>query len=108
MCIHPSVLSPRMLKHVRWASQQLAQGLLTSPIPVTGRTFFFLFLSSYYSLLEWGNVVSLRALCCCVCGLRYGDHAAVALQRCRSHVVLPQSTMYHWQLILWLGFWVPG
>lgn len=91
--MYPSVLSPRMLKHVSRASRQLAQGLLSSPIPMTGRIFFFLFLSFflYYSLLEWRNVFQLRALCCYVYGLCYGDHATAALQRCCSHVILSQE-----------------
>lgn len=80
-----------MLKHVSRASQQLAQGLLSSPIPMTGRIFLFLFFFLCYSLLEWGNVFLLRALCCYVYGLCYGDHATVALQRCCSHVILTQE-----------------
>lgn len=91
MCI-PLCSPPRMRKRVSRASQQLAQGLLSSPIPMTGRI-FFLFLSFflYYSLLEWGNVFLLRALCCYVYGLCYRDHATVALQRCCSPVILSQE-----------------
>lgn len=92
MCI-PLCSSPRMLKHVSRASQQLAQGFLSSPIPMTGRIIIFLFLSFflYYSLLEWGNVFLLRALCCYVYGLYYGDRARVALQKCCSHVILSRE-----------------
>lgn len=92
MHVYPSVLSPRVQKHVSRASQQLARGLSSSAVPMTGRI-FFLFLSFflYYSLLEWGNVFLLRALCCYVYGLCYRDHATVALERCCSHVILSQE-----------------
>ena len=60
---------------------------------MTGRIFSFLFLSFflYYSLMEWGNVFLLRALCCYAYGLCCGDHAAVALQGCCSRVSLSQE-----------------
>lgn len=51
MC--PPVLFPRRLKHVSRASQQLAQGLLSSPVPTTGRI-FFLFLSFFLVLFFAG------------------------------------------------------
>lgn len=106
MHVYPSVLSPRMLKHVSRASQQLAKGLLSSPVPMTGRI-FFLFLSFflYYSLLEWGNLFLLIALCY-VYGLCYRDHATVALaemlQPCNPVSGGLTEHAYHWQIILWL------
>lgn len=75
-CASPSVPPT----HASWASQHLPQGLLSSrsPVPITARI-ILLSLSFFlcYSLLKWGNVFLLGALCC-VCGLCAEDRAAAA------------------------------
>lgn len=92
MCI--PLCSPRMLKHVSRASQQLAQGLLSFPDPVASAIFFWFLSFLVLFFAGVGMCFDSEHFVANVYGLCSGDRSALAAQRCclqwtyRTHVPL--------------------
>lgn len=80
MCI--PLCSPRMLKHVSRASQQLAQGLLSFPVPVASTVFFWFLSFLVLFFAGVGMCFDSEHFVANAYGLCYRNHAAIAVQRC--------------------------
>lgn len=104
--------SPRMLKHVSRASQQLARGLLRFPVPMTSRTFFFFFpfpgiilcwsggMCFYSEHFVAGVYGLLRGSC-------YSSPAEMVQPGAPISGGLTERA-YLCQILLWLGTWMPS